>query len=539
MTRLRFLLRRLTDAAGDDRGFAMVAVIGVMAITGLFLAAGFAAADGDLPVVQNSKDRKRAYAAAEAGLEYYRYQLVQDNDYWTHCDNVPGPAPGVPAPITQAGAANRNWRTLPGSDAQYTVELLPAKGFTSCVEGNESTMLDKATGTFRIRATGRAGDVTRSIVATFRRASFLDYLYFTDFETTDPAAYATPAQRATADSVCANKYRADRPAGACQEIQFREPDALNGPFHTNDDILTCDRPSFGRDDNDVVEVSGPAPGYHPACSNVPPTFKGIFKYEQKPLTMPSSNRELKTVTGADRYVGRTTIRLNGAGYTATLSDGSTVTKAIPNAGVIYVDNGPNCTGKVPPVIATYSESRDCAVVYVSGTYSKSLTIGSAGDIVIRPPANASDSNGDIIHTNDAILGLIAQEFIRYYHPVTNSVWAGASRGCDNAGGPNPYMRTVRIDAAMLALDHSITTDNFNCGSRLDNLTINGALAQPYRGTVGATGTDPRTGRANQSGFIKDYNYDDRLRFRSPPYFLTPVDAAWKVIRTNEQVPAAG
>jgi hypothetical protein len=100
------------------------------------------------------------------------------------------------------------------------------------------------------------------------------------------------------------------------------------------------------------------------------------------------------------------------------------------------------------------------------------------------------------------------------------------------------MKTVRIDAAMLALDHSITTDNFNCGDRLDNLTINGALAQPYRGTVGATGTDPRDGRPNQSGFIKDYNYDERLRFRSPPYFLTPDDAAWKVNRTNEQVPAA-
>ena len=536
MNRLHSLLRRLTDASRDDRGFAMVAVIGVMAITGLFLAAGFAAADGDLPIVQNSKERKRAYAAAEAGLAYYRYQLAQDNDYWTHCDNVPGPATGVPAPITQAGATNRNWRTLPGSDARYTIELLPAKGFPACVESDERTMLEKSTGTFRIRATGQAGGVTRSIVATFRRASFLDYLYFTDFETTDPAAYPTAAQRALADLNCANKYRADR--RGCQEIQFREPDALKGPLHTNDDLLTCDKPIFGRDDNDLVEVSGPSPGYHTACSAVPPTFKGTFKYDQQPLSVPTSNRELKTVTGADKYVGRTTIRLNADKYTAVLQDGSSVTKAIPTAGVIYVDNGTNCTGKVPPVIATYTESADCAVVYVSGTYSKSLTIGSAGDIVIRPPANANDSNGDIIHTNDAILGLIAQEFIRYWHPVTNSVWVGGSRGCDNAGGANPYMKTVRIDAAMLALDHSITTDNFNCGDRLDNLTINGALAQPYRGTVGSTGTDPRDGRPNQSGFIKDYNYDERLRFRSPPYFLTPVDAAWKVIRTNEQVPAA-
>jgi len=26
--------------------------------------------------------------------------------------------------------------------------------------------------------------------------------------------------------------------------------------------------------------------------------------------------------------------------------------------------------------------------------------------------------------------------------------------------------------------------------------------------------------------------------RSPPYFLDPVSAAWRIIRSNEQVPAA-
>jgi hypothetical protein len=30
---------------------------------------------------------------------------------------------------------------------------------------------------------------------------------------------------------------------------------------------------------------------------------------------------------------------------------------------------------------------------------------------------------------------------------------------------------------------------------------------------------------------------DRFRYRSPPFFLNPVDAAWNVMRENEQVPA--
>ena len=40
-----------------------------------------------------------------------------------------------------------------------------------------------------------------------------------------------------------------------------------------------------------------------------------------------------------------------------------------------------------------------------------------------------------------------------------------------------------------------------------------------------------------AGYTKDYRYDDRLQYRSPPFFLDPVAASWHVIRSNEQVPA--
>ena len=511
MTRL---LSRLRRAARDESGFSMIVVMGVLAVGSLFLAAGFAAADGEVPLVKESKDRKQAYAAAESGLAYYRFQLTRDNDYWTRCDNVPGPAAGVDAPVTQAGATDRNWRALPGGSGEYTIELLPAKGKTACVEGDDTSMLEKSTGTFRIRATGRSGGVTRSIVATFRRASFLDYLYFTNYETTDPAAYGTTLERTLADTLCAGKYRSSRPAW-CREIQFVEPDAIRGPLHTNDNILTCNRPTFGRDENDTVEVSGPAPGYVTNCGPDVPDFRGTFKFLQPKLDVPSSNAELKNVVGAHKYTGVTVIRLNGNRYSVSVKGSAPVTYDIPASGVIYVSSGPSCTGTTPPVDARYTESADCGIVYLSGSYSKSLTIASALDIVIRPPAG--ETNGDVTRSGDALLGLIADNFIRFYHPVS---------GCTNAA---PVMSTLRVDAAMLALNHSVTADNYDCGARMGNLTINGAIAQEYRGAVGTS---------SPSGFIKDYNYDDRLRFRSPPYFLTPVDAAWKVIRTNEQVPAA-
>ena len=41
-------------------------------------------------------------------------------------------------------------------------------------------------GILHLRSTGKVGDVTRSIVADLKQDGFIDYLYFTNYETTDP-----------------------------------------------------------------------------------------------------------------------------------------------------------------------------------------------------------------------------------------------------------------------------------------------------------------------------------------------------------------
>ena len=60
---------------------------------------------------------------------------------------------------------------------------------------------------------------------------------------------------------------------------------------------------------------------------------------------------------------------------------------------------------------------------------------------------------------------------------------------------------------------------------------NGAIAQNFRGPVGTGGA------SITSGYVKNYNYDDRLRYTTPPYFLSPIQAPWDVFRFNEQTPA--
>ena len=131
-----------------EHGFSMIVVMGVMAASSLFVAAAFAAANGDLPLTRDSQDRKQAYSAAEAGINYYQYHLNQDPDYWTKCTNVPGaerdrePAgqPGVerharsrPAPLAQRrGHDQRSTRS----------SCCPANGNAACVENNHATMID-------------------------------------------------------------------------------------------------------------------------------------------------------------------------------------------------------------------------------------------------------------------------------------------------------------------------------------------------------------------------------------------------------------
>ncbi len=65
---------------------------------------------------------------------------------------------------------------------------------------------------------------------------------------------------------------------------------------------------------------------------------------------------------------------------------------------------------------------------------------------------------------------------------------------------------------------SITT---TAAPTLGTLTVNGAISQKFRGPVGTTGG---------TGYFKNYNYDDRLRYQEPPNFLDPVESAWHIQR---------
>ena len=408
-----------------------------------------------------------------------------------------------------------------------------------------------STGTFRIRSTGWSGGAKASIVATYKQATFLDYVYFTQLETSDPVTYGFPNPSAAltgAYSQC-TKFRRDGRESVnipgtsqrCDQIVFVGGDRIDGPLHTNDDLRVCGTPTFGRNGADVTEVSAPPVGWASGnnCTGNP-TFTAPLVTRAPVLTPPATNTSLKAFAGPSyTFTGQTKIVLSGTSMTITTNTGQTIgPMSVPSDGVVYVQNGAGCSNSYSPFTITYPATSGCGNAIVdtgSGSYSGQLTIAAENDVIIDGNIRRTSSSADI-------LGIIANNFIRVKHPVCEpsdlscaggtgvpgSVSEESAKGdCDadndntravNGTGSN---QDLTIDAALLSIDHSFIVDHYDCGGSLGTLTVNGAISQKFRGAVGTTGG---------TGYIKDYNYDDRLRFQEPPHFFDPVQSAWHVQR---------
>jgi hypothetical protein len=213
-------------------------------------------------------------------------------------------------------------------------------------------------------------------------------------------------------------------------------------------------------------------------------------------------------------------------------------------GVIYATTptGASCAAYDPD--NSDNDSDTCGDVRIQGTAEVSLTVGADNDIVIT-----GDLQNDAAKPN-VLIGLIAQSYVRVWHPVspTSAQWYGNKSGTavfdssgnctsSNTGG---FPNAITIKAAVLALQHSFMVDNWRCGAQLTGkINLTGAIAQLYRGPVGCSRCDPNVGPPlGPTGYPKNYVYDTRLKYRSPPAFLSPVQSAWRLVRVQEQTGAA-
>ena len=221
----------------------MIIVMGVMAASSLFVAAAFAAANGDLPLTRDSQDRKQAYAAAEAGINYYQYHLNQDPDYWTRCTNVPA-AERDREPAGQPEVGHRHDRPAPLAQGRRDADAVHARadaGHGLHELRREQPEHDDRPGHGHVQdpldgppARGQQAQAQPGRVVPPPLVPRLPLLHRLRDHGPDQLRRRRPGVGAGQLRRPLSRRSAN---SSCTEIQFAPADEIKGPFHTNDDIL--------------------------------------------------------------------------------------------------------------------------------------------------------------------------------------------------------------------------------------------------------------------------------------------------------------
>ena len=561
-------LRRRLATSGVDSGMALVTVLGL----GLFLsilmftATGFAVKQ--VQQVRGDQDWNSSFAAAQAGVDDYISHLNADGTYWRYGNPTdPYSASSTLAlPTgTLANPAFTGWTGIPGTTT---------RGYFRYEVDNS---LFTSQGILKLRSSGKVGTRIRTVEVQVRRRGFIDYLYFTDYDTKDPAAYETvvgDSYTSTQAEPKCHKHsyegRIDKINGVstgCTSIRFigsgGVTDIINGPMHSNDSFYTCGSPKFqGATSTSWTGNAGVRYIRDTSCTGNPIfSTSGDPKYASQ-LTMPPSNSAIRNEVDPTRtspvgclYTGPTSIVLNSTG---TMNIQSPWTKnggaaycgvgnniSLPANGVIYVQNVPAVadayTNATPTTACKnsgagnslgYPQTNDIGTfackngdAFIEGTLKGQLSVAAENNIIVTWHVDyAGGSSGT------DLLGLMANNYVEVYHPVQCTSYSGAECTAGNNLTPTGKTGTftnTRINAAILSVNHSFRVENYRWGSSLGTLNITGAIAQRYRGIVGS----------GSSGFAKNYVYDSRLRYASPPKFLDPVQSAYQPSLWSEPSPA--
>jgi hypothetical protein len=603
-------LRRVLQHLRRDDGVTLIVTLGLMLVASLLVGGAFIANSAEVHLSSSQTQGRKAYYAAQAGISWYLFHLAQNGAYLTYCTEPPGLS-AERNPINQLYKAATGREEVKSSELhkisvdevsasgpeeeKFAVQLIPETSAPSTDEKCDpnkiyETMVEKTgiwKGSFRIRATGFSGTEKRSIVATFHNEGFLDFVYYTSYEEEDPATYpspwATTHTPAEAEANCVNVFSA-RPSW-CVNIYFGGNDEVKGPMHTEDHVGVIGTSTFGREESDKIEFGtaansgcgNPDKGYSEETAGTGcfvPTFKGteVPVSEVKSIQPPPSDNELVkwAENGGLLLKGQKEIILEETNKVIVKTPGTSETGTEypwPSNGVIYDENEGACNEEYHTYHTFYPGVSTCGDAFVRGKYKRSLTIGAANNIVIDGsilsiPNSAGTPEGP------AELGLIANGFVRIYHPVeqfagtcsgtcgfgcpTHSTGNATNHKCEwvnnetecyapsittgNSENPNPLpgtegtMAAPVIDAGILALGHSFAVDNLYCprgGAYLGTLHVIGAIAQKYRGIVAVSGGP---------GYQKNYEYDNRFQAGEPPHFLNPVEAPWKIEREVLAIP---
>ena len=529
------------------------------------------------PIVTKNVVQHEAYRAMLAGVDEYLYELNSNANYascfakyYTNGGALVGSAPSSFSSSTLcSGITFNTWISVPGTAA---VNGPPMWFYLSTPNVNTSN------GNLTISVIGGAGypntyNYQTAQIVLQPLNSFLLNVLWMDKNQIDPALLNFPTGD-TCPYYWVNgslaTYGGGHNAISCVAVDFATADVLTGNLFTNDSIFVCGSPTFK-----TAYTADPNEAFVSDCNGSTATITGHgSQYMQ---TLPTDDSALDTVatSGGCLYEGPTTIKLNGTTMNVTSPNtptgkpvgapGSSVANdsliaaanttnvcmpsspggsvSMPTNGVIYVEdcvNPATCTTASPlantgsvvvgeeGVSTNVQNSVGDAIV--QGSVTNPLTIGTSDNI---------DIDGNLCYTDDVsgspstcttgptspstnVLGLVADNYVEINHPVDNNgndvsnCPAGLGNGTPTCDLPSPI-----VDAVILALGGSFLVNQWDQGAPLGTLTLNGTIDQAWRGAV-ATANNGNI----VTGYAKNYVYDPRLTYLSPPYYLNPGTSQW-------------
>ncbi len=241
---------RLKDSERDG-GAALVLVIGAMMVLSMLALAALASTIVSTRLARHTQDYQAAVAAAQAGVEEFVSRLNREDGYGSvfDCTNAAWRGPTTVAnPCGWTSTTPVGW--LPVEPGETDPD---AAWFHYSVDASRKT----TEGAITLTVTGRVGGVYRTVQTSVGKGGSTDYVYYTDFESGDPAnenfypASTTSGWSTAKRNACGiNGYdralywwkkdsaNRTREYYGCTEIRFASGDVLYGQVRTNDTIFS-------------------------------------------------------------------------------------------------------------------------------------------------------------------------------------------------------------------------------------------------------------------------------------------------------------
>jgi len=316
-------------------------------------------------------------------------------------------------------------------------------------------VVDETFGFREITATGTYFGKTSEIKIRVAPSNFSEYAYYSTYET-------------------------DKPGGV--NIWWTGNDTVWGPFHTQDKLRVYRHPSFlGKKTSHKGSIV-----YYSSKNQDAPVITGLYE-PGKSVVLPTNaveNLEADADAGGLKFSGKDTVYLffnrDSLKFKYKYSDpyqSLNLPDAAPN-GLVYAKD---CVVRLKGVVKGQ---------YTLGCSSSSTSTGKG--TVWLDDNIVYDTNPLIDPQSQDLFGIVAENYIYISRAAPNNL-------------------DINIQASMFSEKWGFGAWEYNKRPVSGNINLLGGIQQNYRQPVGTFGNE-------EHGFYKQYRYDWRLGFMSPPFY---------------------